>query len=153
MEIKDNVLCYYAAHNDFYIYLERFSDKWSDNNTLIETVRNNEIVLSDADGYTNSINILNVEPENNLFKSSYYFNHFDNNIRGYIPSYVELQIIENDITAINNFLTLNGKETIDLHDCWVSEMFDEQNAWTSDGIYKEKNTVLNYYVFGRRIKV
>lgn len=152
IELKDNVLYYHTPYNDFYILLDKYNGVWSNNNNLISEVQVSEILLSNTNGFVNTKNIINVEPRGNIFEIAYNTNVFGDKIKGYIPSYIEMQIINNSLNEINEFLISNNKAPIDFSNCWTSEMFNEEKAWTNDGIYLNKNTTANYYIFGRRIK-
>jgi hypothetical protein len=152
IELKDNVLYYHTPYNDFYILLDKYNGVWSNNNNLISEVQVSEILLSNTNGFVNTKNIINVEPKGNIFEIAYNTNVFGDKIKGYIPSYIEMQIINNSLIEINEFLISNNKAPIDFSNCWTSEMFNEEKAWTNDGIYLNKNTTANYYIFGRRIK-
>ena len=69
---------------------------------------------------------------------------------GYIPSYIEIMLLSSHIDEINNYLS-ERHESINLNNIWVSESYDTENAWTSDGVKVSKNINLDYYVFGKKI--
>ena len=151
MEIKNNVLCCYTPYTDFFVLLNRKTGKWSTTNSLIESVRIEDILLSDTDGFANTKEILKYEPENEIFNDAYNISDFGSEFKGYIPSYIEMQILTNELPAINNFLSSKGATPIDLSNCWTSDMYDASNAWLSDGTYLSKDVEAGYYVFGKRI--
>lgn len=153
MEINGNVLCYYTPYNDYFILLEKYTGKWSDNNILIEDIVSTEVLASDADGYVNTQKIIGADSGSAIFKTAYNCPKFGENIRGYIPSYMELLMLNTEISTINEYLITVGKEPIDFSNCWTSEMLDENHAWTSEGTYMKKDESLNYYIFGRRISI
>ena len=150
-ELNGNVLCWSTPYTDYYISLEKHTDIWSNVNTMIEGVSIDEVLLSDADGFVNTQTIYESEKTNTMFKNSVETTVFGKGVKGYIPSYIELSILSSDLPQINEYLLANGKNTIDISNCWVSEMYDTENAWTSDGVHKAKNENANYYIFGRRI--
>ena len=150
-ELNDNVLCWRTPYTDYYISLERHTEVWSTVNNTIENICTDEILLSDTDGLVNTQTIYNLEQTNSMFRNALETTVFGKGIKGYIPSYIELSILSAELPRINEYLLSNGKEPLDITDCWVSEMFDAENAWTSDGIYKSKSEFANYYIFGKRI--
>lgn len=150
MEILNNVLCYYDDTTDWYVNLERKSDVWSSINVVTPEVAVDEILTSDADGYINTIHLAQNNP-NGIFDKALNDNILDNNIKWFIPSYIELELFSCHLTEINEYLKQQKKTIISLEDCWTSEEFDSNNAWTSDGQCKPKNTKLSYYIFGKQI--
>jgi hypothetical protein len=118
---------------------------------LIEDINVDDIYVSDANGLVNTRYILTAEPNNIMFTNASKATYFDRGIWGYIPSFIEIEVLKNDIDIINNYLISMGYNTIDLSNCWTSETYDADNAWTSDGEVIAKNVTCNYYIFGKRI--
>ena len=149
IEIIDNILCYYTDEQDWYVYLNQYSGIWS--NSYIDIPENSvsDILISDTNGMENTINI-NKYDENSICKIASETIFFDN-IKGYIPSYIEMEIFSNYLPEINDFLIKNSKSPISLDNCWVSETYDSKNTWNTDGNYYGKKTEHNYYIFGKKI--
>ena len=150
IELVNNILGVYTNDSDWYININKLTGSWSSSSSDIESVVVGEIIMSDADGFENTKNIAEVEPES-IFAQAIKFNKFENGIVGYIPSYIELELFKTNLNEINSFLVNKGKPEISLDNVWVSEAFDTDNAWTSDGEIMPKNSSLNYYIFGKRI--
>ena len=150
IELKNNVLCYHAPYTDWYVYLPKQSGKWGNMGTEIPEVTNTEILVSDTDGLRNTRILANYEAET-IFTNALAFNGFEHGVAGYVPSYLELEMFRTYLDEINAFLLLNKKGEISLDDCWVSEAYDANNAWAGDGMPLLKDTVHNYFIFGKRI--
>ena len=150
MEIKNNVLCVYNDDSDWYINLESGMKEWGSLNMMIEDVNTDEIISSDTDGLINT-NIVAFNDKNSLCENIKMTNIFEKGIIPYIPSYIEFELIKTYLSEINNFLKNKYQKQIDFNNCWTSETFDANNAWNSDGFYNTKDTVLKYFIFGRRI--
>jgi hypothetical protein len=150
IELVNNILGVYTNDCDWYVNVNKLTGSWSSSSNDIESVVVDEIIMSDADGFENTKNIAEVEPES-IFAQANKFNKFENGVVGYIPSYVELELFKTNLDEINRFLVTNGKPEISLDNVWVSEASDTDNAWTSAGEVMPKNSSLNYYIFGKRI--
>ena len=151
IEINNGVLGYYTDYNDFYVLLNKMTGVWSEMSNSIPVIENEDVYMSDADGYVNTLKVLEVEPENTMFKSAFETSNFENGVRGYIPSYIEMEMLSSELEVINSYITRFGYESISFENCWTSETFDSEHAWTADGEEMPKNTVNNYYIFGKRI--
>jgi hypothetical protein len=150
MELKNNVLCYYDSETDWYVDVNVKNTAWSDSNVATPETTTYEILSSDTDGYTNTM-VLSENNSNSIFGEALNSNAFEEGICGYIPSYIEMELFSCNLSEINKFLSEHNKPTIVLDNCWVSEEFNDINAWTTEGDYLPKNTVLNYYIFGKQI--
>ena len=150
IELKDNILAVYDYNTDWYLNINRLTGVWSENQNLISNVTINEILSSDANGLENTKKI--AEIESGIFSQALEYKGFENGIIGYIPSYVEIELFSEKLFEINNYLLSKGKNEISLNNIWTSEAFDENNAWNSDGEIISKNTHLNYYIFGKKIR-
>lgn len=150
MELKNNVLCYYGSETDWYVDVNVKNATWSDSNVATPETTTYEILSSDTDGYTNTM-VLSENNSNSIFGEALNSNAFEEGICGYIPSYIETELFSCNLSEINKFLSEHNKPTIVLDNCWVSEEFNDINAWTTKGDYLPKNTVLNYYIFGKQI--
>lgn len=150
IELKNNILCYHAPYTDWYVYLPKQFGKWGNMGTEIPEVTNTEILVSDTDGLTNTRLLANYEAET-IFTNALAFNGFERGIASYVPSYLELEMFRTHLDEINVFLLSNKKGEISLDDCWVSEAYDANNAWTGNGASLLKDTVHNYFIFGKRI--
>jgi hypothetical protein len=153
IEVINNVLCFYTKYNDYYINIEQKSGVWSNVYNRLDEITTNEILSSDTDGLLNSEYVLNIEKDNSLFKNAYNDDSFGVTFKTYIPSFIEIDILKPYLNEINNYLNSLGYMPLDFTECWTSETFDEQNAWLSNGEYADKNTVKNYYIFGRKINI
>jgi hypothetical protein len=151
IEVKNGVLGYYTDYNDYYIVLDKKSSVWSELNNSLPTLEIEDVFMSDADGFVNTISVLTTESENQMFKTAYECKSFETGVKGYIPSYVEMEMLSLELDEINAFIIRLGYAPIDFSNCWTSESFDSNDAWTSDGEKLSKNTVCNYYIFGKRI--
>lgn len=149
MEIVNNVLCYSNDDYDWYIHLNKQSDAWG-KNVNIQQTNVDEVLLSDADGFKNT-NIIAKIDETSICAKAQQFEGFGNGIVGYIPSYIELEIFATYLPEINTYLRNKNKKEIFIDNCWTSESFNENKSWTSNGECLNKDTVLNYYVFGKKI--
>jgi hypothetical protein len=148
---NNGIISYSTPYNDYFIDTNRFLGQWSVDKTVIENVNVENILLSDADGYTNTQYVISTNITSSMFDTVKTHNKFGNNIQAYIPTYVDMEIIKHDLSAINEVLKANNANIIDFTNCWVSETYDAQHAWTSEGVYKDKNEECFYYIFGRRI--
>lgn len=148
IEINNNILGYYTDESDWYINIELLEGEWG--NVDIPEVNTSEILLSDANGIINTEKIFK-NNKNSIFENAFNFNKFNHGIKGYIPSYIELEIFSQYIVEINEFLLSKGKTPLNLEKLWVSESFDKTNAWGSDGNIYPKTNILNYYIFGKKI--
>ena len=86
-----------------------------------------------------------------MFYIAYNTNVFGDKVKGYIPSFIEMSVISENINEINKVLGNYGKSPLFINDCWVSDAYDNENAWTSDGEITNIKNVKYFYVFGRRI--
>lgn len=150
MELTNNILSVYTDDYDWHVNINRLTGRWGSEGINVESVMVDEILMSDADGFENTKLIANAEP-NSIFAQANHFNKFENGIIGYIPSYVEIELFKTNLVEVNNFLVSRGKPEISLENIWVSEAYDNNNAWTSDGNIVVKETSLSYYIFGKRI--
>ena len=125
IEIKNNILGYYTNETDWYVNLELLSGEWGD--VDIPEVSTSEILLSDSDGMTNT-EIISKTNTNSIFEKSINFDKFENGIKGYIPSYIELEIFSQYLLEINSFLLNKGKTPLNFEKVWISESFDKTNA-------------------------
>lgn len=148
--LTDNILSVYTEDTDWYINLERFNGPWSNINHNIDNVNTVEILSSDANGLENT-KIIAQSDNDSIFKQALDFNGFGKDIIGYIPSYIEIQLLKQHINYINQYLSNNDKNEIKLNDIWVSESFDDANAWNSNGEIIQKNYTSGYYIFGKKI--
>ena len=149
-ELHNNVLCVYTEDCDWYINLNKQSGAWSKYNNSIPNVSVSEVLSSDADGFNNTNIIANVENDS-IFANALKCNEFDNGVIGYIPSYIELELLSEYLPLINEYLVSKGKTKLSLDNIWVSESLNSNNAWNSDGESLPKNTTLDYYIFGKKI--
>jgi hypothetical protein len=150
IELDGDILAVYNDTYDWYIYLDKLSGKWSTESNNIEKVTVDEILSSDANGFENTNVIANTDRES-IFANALKHESFGNDIVGYIPSYIEIELLRNNLDNINEFLITEGKSKISLDNIWVSEAFDNNNAWDSNGNVLPKDTVRDYYIFGRKI--
>jgi hypothetical protein len=147
IEHKGNVLCFYSEFSDWYINLEKMEGKWG--SILNDEVNVSEIITSNANGLKNTLILSN--NTNSIFDEASKFRFFENDIIGYIPSYIEIEMLRDHLHEINNYLKTIGKKEIDLNNLWTSESFDDENAYNSNGEIINKTETLNYYIFGRKI--
>ena len=154
-EINGNILTYMVEDTDYYINLSKMpSSTWGTNNIDIPAVNCADITQSvNDDGFVNTKAIVLADTASTIFSKALATTVFGAKITGYIPSYTELLTISANLEEINDFLTANGKENISLEDIWVSETHDNNNAWISDGYYYPKNSLKQYYIFGRRTNI
>ena len=150
MSVKNNILTVPTNNTDWYIYLNKQKGKWSEDNIMIPEVTTDEIISSDANGLENTLVIAKIN-QNSIFNEVAETKIFDDNIKGYIPSFVELELFNDYIIEINDFLQKKNLPKISLNDVWVSEAYDETMAWTSEGNIEPKNNEKYYYIFGRKI--
>ena len=148
---NNGIISYSTPYNDYFIDTNRFLGQWSDDKTLIENVNVENILLSDADGYTNTQCVISTNITSSMFDTVKTHDKFGVNIQAYIPSYIDIEIVKSHLEDINEVLKNNNVNKIDFTNCWTSETYDADNAWTSDGEYKNKNEECFYYIFGRRI--
>ena len=148
IELSNNVIKYYGENRDWFVDLTVYNDSWGSPSINIDSVNTNELVLSDADGYNNTIIIANID-KNSICAKSLTNNKFGNDLAGYIPSYIEYELFKIILPEINNFLLNQNKEQLLIDNYWVSESFDENRAWTSNENKELKDNKLNYLVFGR----
>ena len=150
ISLSNNVLAVYTDDYDWYVNINKLEGNWGTTGNNIEQVNADEVLMSDADGFENTKVIAGVEPES-IFAQAYNFNKFEKGVVGYIPSYIEIELFKTKLDEINRFLIANGKHEISLDNVWVSEAFNADNAWNSNGEVIPKNSSLNYYIFGKRI--
>lgn len=148
IELHGNLIYYYGTDSDWFVDTTLYNDSWGSLNTDIESVNVSEILTSDTNGYNNTILIGNNDV-NSICAKCLKNKIFDSNICEYIPSFVEYELFNNILPEINNFLITKNKKQLSIDNCWVSESFDSNNAWTTNGNYELKNTKLNYLIFGR----
>ena len=147
IELNGDMLSVYTEQTDWYLNIKQYSGVWGDYD--VPSVMTDEILLSEANGFNNTKIISEIAP-NSIFSKAYEFN-FDEGIVGYIPSYLEIEIFSQYLFDVNKYLSNVGKPQITLDNLWVSESYDSDNAWNSDGVIVNKNNVLNYYIFGKKI--
>ena len=150
IEINNDTLCYYTDDNDWYIKLTPETQAWGTMGMNIEDINVEEILSSSTYGLENCSIIEKID-KNSICSKVLVSNAFDKGIIGYVPSFIELELLSQHLFEINEYLYSKKLMPIDLTNCWVSETYDENNAWTSDGNYVTKDTVLKYYIFGKRI--
>lgn len=150
MELHNNILGVHTDNYDWYVDIEVFNDTWGASNRVIDGVTIDEILMSDADGLVNTKLIANEETDS-IFAKALKHSKFEQGVVGYIPSFIELEMFSDNIAEINEFLARKGKPSISLDGIWVSEAYDADNAWNSNGEITPKNSSLNYYIFGKRI--
>lgn len=148
IELSNNIIKYYGENRDWFVDLTVYNDSWGSSGINIDNVNTNELVLSDADGYNNTIIIANIDKDS-ICAKSLTNNKFGNDLVGYIPSYIEYELFKIILPEINNFLLNQNKEQLLIDNYWVSESFDENRAWTSNENKELKDNKLNYLVFGR----
>lgn len=136
--ITDTLKCLKLSDRDYYINLTYGESIWG-NNFNNEHIDAEDVVSSTADGYDNTNIVLSVDADNEMFNKAKAFNFGDSTIEGYIPSYEELLIVSE-----------NMDETLET--CWTSETCGENKAWASDGNAYDRNTVMKYYIFGKKMK-
>jgi hypothetical protein len=150
MELQDNTLCLYTEYTDYFINLNIERCEWGTLGIDIHNTNSDDILLSEADGFKNTHLIANMD-KTSICSKSIETKWHEKDIVGYIPSYIEIEILSQYLNEINTFLKIEGREEITLIDCWVSETYDKNNAWTSDGIYIPKNEKRNCIILGKKI--
>lgn len=134
-----NTIILKSTDTDYYIDMNYKTSSWSTMRTNIDGINVDDITVSTADGFENTNLILTSEPNNSMFNDA--LNRWeDETIRGYIPSYEEM-------------LFVGEKLGIKFDTTWVSETYDADFAWGSDGEKHDKSEVMKYYVFGRKISL
>lgn len=147
---NNGILGVHTNTHDWYVNLNVRNGIWGEKGQTINNVENKEIMASDANGFYNTKLIAQLNP-NSIFADAIKYNKFNNGIVGYIPSYVELEMFADNLIEINNFLTSKNLPIISLENIWISEAFDSENAWNSNGDIVPKDSSLNYYIFGKKI--
>lgn len=150
ISIKDNILCYHAENTDWFINLDKKLGKWG--NLNLSEVETNNIDLSESNGLENTRLLSNISNDS-IFNKAISCNEFDYGVVGYIPSYIEIVEVSQYIDEINAYLKHINRDVIILENTWVSESCDVDNAYNSDGMIINKNEILPYYIFGKRITV
>ena len=150
IELHNDILSVYTNDYEYHLDINCKNDVWSSSKNAIDEVEVDEVILSDANGFENTKIIANIEPDS-IFAQARKYDKFENGIIGYIPSYIELELFKTNINEINHFLVNKGKPEISLENLWTSEAFDKDNSWTSDGNITSKDSMINYYIFGKRI--
>ncbi len=150
IEIKNNILSYYNGDTDWFVCLDNNKKSWGTTGVSIKDVETNEIFTSDTDGLSNTKKVAMLDAKS-ICAEALKFDEFEKGVVGYIPSYIELELFSSYLTEINAFLKSKRKSSLSLSDVWTSESFDSNNAWNSNGEYVQKNTVLKYFIFGKRI--
>lgn len=153
MSVKDNVLVYKTADTDYYINLDVKESVWGSSGVIIPEVSTNDVFESEADGYANTLIVTGAESTNVMFADAYNWKPYGYAVQGYIPSYTDILVVNENIERINEFLEANRRESLDLDMCWVSEAYDADNAWTSNGETASKSEAHKYVVFGKRISL
>lgn len=148
ISINNNVLTYCDDYTDWYINLNKMKGTWGTVN--VPEVNVDEVISSDANGYLNTAIIANHDSES-IFANAFNSKVFENGIIGYVPSYVEIELFKECLPIVNDFLVSKGKTPISLENLWLSEAYDINTAWNSDGLKITKDTELSYYIFGKRI--
>ena len=136
---------------DYLIYLNKQSSIWGNTNVNIPEIETEDVFVVDTNGYDNTLYALSVEGDNGMFGMAYNTEVFGENIDGYIPSYIEMNILSEYLDTINNFLVSKGYNSLNFANCWVSDAYDNNNAWTFDGDIENKENIKYFYIFGKRI--
>ena len=150
IELTNGVLSYYGEDRDWFVDLTIYKNSWGTSNINIIDTNINELVLSDADGYDNTLIIAEID-ENSICAKALLNTKFGRELVGYIPTYIEYELFKIILPEINNFLLNQNKQQLSINNCWVSESFDENYAWTSNENKELKETEIDYLVFGRYI--
>ena len=145
--LDNNCLGYYTQYDDWYICLDEKKGVWGEIGENISEVNVNDVDISLADGYINTKAIAN--HNNEIFNLALNYDGFGSEIVSYIPSFIEMNILEEYVDDINEHLISNNKPKINFNDCWVSESYDADYAWNSNGEKILKTSEKKYYVFGR----
>lgn len=149
--VKDNILTFKTSDTDYMIYLNRYNGIWGNEGKDLSGISNENIFEVETDGFSNTKYLLNVDNVNEMFYIAYNTNVFGDKVKGYIPSFIEMSVISENINEINKVLGNYGKSPLFINDCWVSDAYDNENAWTSDGEITNIKNVKYFYVFGKRI--
>lgn len=150
IELTNGVLSYYGENRDWFVDLTIYKGSWGTSNLNIIDTNINELVLSDADGYNNTLIIAKID-ENSICAKSLLNTKFGRELVGYIPTYIEYELFKIILPEINNFLLNQNKQQLSINNCWVSESFDENYAWTSNENKELKEDKFDYLVFGKYI--
>ena len=148
IEVKNNILCFYNNDYDWYINLYAETSEWSENNINTDT-HIDDVFISTANGLENTKKIAEKDELSICNKALHAT--FEDGIIGYIPSYIEIEMLTNYLNEINEYLQSKHLPLIDFENCWTSETFDYENAWTSNGTIAKKVEKKKYYIFGKRI--
>ena len=150
LEYNNGILGVHTDNYDWYVNITPYNGIWGEKGQTISNVEVDEIMASDANGYENTKNIAQINPDG-IFAKAINYSNFDKGIYGYIPSYIELELFAENLGKINEFLNSKNLPIISLENIWISESFDSDNAWDSNGDIVSKDTTLNYYIFGKKI--
>lgn len=151
MTLDGDILLFKTSDTDYFINLDIKENVWGPSGVETPEVSTSEIVESVADGYHYTTFMYGEDPENQMFADAYNWRPYGYTVRGYIPSYLDVLVVCENLDNINAFLKANGKDELTLDSVWVSEAFDADNAWTSDGETAPKDEPHRYVVFGKRI--
>ena len=151
ISVDGNVLYYKTSDADYMVYLNKYQSAWGETGMDLSGISNDDIFSVETDGLYNTEYILSQKADNEMFSLAYNHNAFDENVKGYIPSFIEISILNENIKEINNVLASKGKKTLDFSNCWTSDAYDNENAWDADGNISNIENVKYFYVFGRRI--
>ena len=137
-EENNGILCLRLSDKDYYVNLSYGESVWG-NNFIDDSISVNDVISSSKDGYQNTNTVLLKDENNIMFNNARNFVFEDSTIKGYIPSYEELLIVSQN-TGYN----------FDV--CWTSDVYGEDKAWANDGKSYDRNIILKYYIFGKKIK-
>ena len=150
IELSNNIISYYGETEDWFVDLTKYNGSWGTPSIKTTNSDTNEIIQSDADGYSNTIYISSIDNESICCKALTNHN-FNKNLIGFIPSYVDCELFKLKLPEINDFLVNQNKEPLTIDNCWLSETYNEDYAWTSDGNKIPKEDKLDYLIFGKYI--
>ena len=152
LDLSGATLKYMTSDCDYYIYVgKQNAIAWGTTGVSIPDIEVDEVISSQTDGYQNTQIIAAADSSALMFSKAQSFKLLGQNLSGYIPSYAEVEVINANITEINQFLANNGKASLDFSNTWVSEAFDANNAWAfGETTPQDKSLTKKYYIFGRR---
>ena len=151
IKVNGNVLTCMTSDADYLIYLNKQSSAWGKTNINMPKLEVEDVFVVDTNGYDNTLYALSLEGDNEMFGVAYNTEVFGENIDGYVPSYIEMNIISEYLDTINDFLSSKGYKSLDFANCWTSDAYDNANAWTFDGEIENKENIKYFYIFGKRI--
>ena len=147
---NNGILGVHTNDCDWYVNITAHNGTWGEKGQMIANVEVNEVIVSDANGFENTKTIAQMNHDS-IFANAIKYNKFDDGVIGYIPSYIEIELFAENLSEINEFLSSKNLPTLSLENIWVSEAFDSNHAWNSNGEIVTKDTSLNYYIFGKKI--